>query len=62
MVLMSLRRRSRIKASIVLTRADHLFINNYIILLLHNILRPPDAYPTELHGQFLIYIYIYIYI
>ena len=43
---------SHIRASIVLTRADHLFINNYIRLLLNIILRP----------IFMIYIYIYIYI
>ena len=38
--LMSLRIRSRIKASVVLTRADHLCIHNYIRLLLNNILKP----------------------
>ena len=31
MALMSLRSRSHVKASMVLTRADHLFIHNYII-------------------------------
>ena len=36
---MSLRSRS-LKASIVLTSAGHLFIHNYIISLLNNILRP----------------------
>ena len=30
MALMSLRSRSHVKASMVLTRADHLFIYNYI--------------------------------
>ena len=38
--LMFLRSRSHIKASMVLTRADHLFIHNYIRSLLNNILRP----------------------
>ena len=36
MALMSLRSRSRVKASMVLTRADHLFIHNYIRSLLNN--------------------------
>ena len=36
MALMSLRSRSHVKASMVLTRADHLFIHNYIILYLNN--------------------------
>ena len=40
MALMSLRSRSRVKTSMVLTRADHLFIHNYIRSLLHIILRP----------------------
>ena len=40
MALMSLRSRSRVKVSMVLTRADHLFIYNYIRSLLNNILRP----------------------
>ena len=39
MALMSLRSRSHVKASMVLTRADHLFIHNYIRSLLNNILR-----------------------
>ena len=39
MDIMSLRSRSYAKASMVLTRADHLFINNYIRSLLNNILR-----------------------
>ena len=39
MDLMSLRSRSRVMASIVLTRADHLFIYNYIISLLNIMLR-----------------------
>ena len=34
---MSLRSRSHVKASMVLTRADHLFIHNYIRSLLNNI-------------------------
>ena len=37
---MSLRSRSYVKVSMVLTRADHLFIHNYIGSLLNNILRP----------------------
>ena len=37
---MSLRSRSRVKASMVLTRVDHLFIHTYIRSLLNNILRP----------------------
>ena len=40
MALMSLRNRSRVKASMVLTRADNLFIHTYIRSLLNNILRP----------------------
>ena len=40
MDLMSLRNLSHVKASMVLTRADHLFIQNYIRSLLNNILRP----------------------
>ena len=40
MALMSLRSRSHVKASMVLTRADHLFIHKYIRSLLNNILRP----------------------
>ena len=40
MALMSLRSRSHVKASMVLTRADHLFIHNYIRSLLNIILRP----------------------
>ena len=38
--LMSLRSRSHVKASKVLTRSDHLFIHNYIRSLLNIILRP----------------------
>ena len=37
---MSLRSRSHAKASMVLTRADHLFLHNYIRSLLNNMLRP----------------------
>ena len=40
MALMSLRIPSHVKSSMVLMRADHLFIHNYIISLLNNILRP----------------------
>ena len=40
MALMSLQSRSRVKTSMVLTRADHLCIHNYIRSLLNNILRP----------------------
>ena len=37
---MSLRSRSHVKASMVLTRAGHLFIHNYIRSLLNIILKP----------------------
>ena len=37
---MSLRSRSHVKASMVLTRADHLFTHDYIKSLLNNILQP----------------------
>ena len=37
---MSLRSRSHVKASMVLTRAEHLCIHNYTRSLLNNILRP----------------------
>ena len=40
MALMSLRRRCRVKASMVLTRADNLFIHNYIRSLLMVRTRP----------------------
>ena len=40
MAIMSLRSRSHVKASMVITRADHLFIHNYIRSLLNIILRP----------------------
>ena len=40
MAIMSLRSRSHVNASMVLTRADHLFIHNYIRPLLNIILRP----------------------
>ena len=40
MVLMSLRSRSHVMASMVLMRTDHLFIQNYIRSLLYIILRP----------------------
>ena len=72
MDLMSLRIRSRVKASIVLTRGNHLCIHNYIRSLLNIILRPIVKVrtglltpywlrPTEPHKQLYIYIYIYIY-
>ena len=37
MAFMYLRSRSHVKASVVLTKADHLFIHNYITSLLNNI-------------------------
>ena len=37
---MSLRSHSHVKASMVLTRADHLFIHNYIRSLINIIVRP----------------------
>ena len=40
MALMSLRSQSHVKASMVLTKAEHLFIHNYIRSLLNNIVRP----------------------
>ena len=40
MALISFRSLSHVKASMVLTRDDHLFIHNYIRSLLNNILRP----------------------
>ena len=40
MSLMSLLRCSRVKASMVLMRANHLFIHNYIPYLINIILRP----------------------
>ena len=40
LTLMSLRSRSNVKASMVLTRYNHLFIHNYIISLLNIIVRP----------------------
>ena len=40
MAIMSLGSRSHVKASMVLTRADHLFIHNHVRSLLNNILRP----------------------
>ena len=39
MALMSLRSRTHVKASMVLTRAEHLFIHNYIRSLINIILR-----------------------
>ena len=52
MALMSLQSRSHVKASMVLTRANHLCIHIYIRLLLNIILRPIlmvrglNPYPT----------------
>ena len=40
MALMCLRSRSHVKLSMVLTRANHLFIQNYIRSHLNNTLRP----------------------
>ena len=37
---MSLQSRSHFKTSVVLMRAGHLFIHNYIISLIHIIVRP----------------------
>ena len=48
MALLSLRSRSHVKASVVLTRADHLFIHNYIRSLLNIILRPISMVRTGL--------------
>ena len=78
MAVISLRSRSHVKASIVLTRADHLCIHNYIRSLLNNSVRTmlmvrtrlepassacvSDDLETEQHRQLYIYIYIYIYI
>ena len=58
---MSLRSRSNVKASVVLTRADHLFIHNYIRSLLNNIVRPILMVQTRLeHASYCLYeIYIY---
>ena len=39
MALISLRSSYHVKSSMVLTRADHLFIHNYIRSLLNNILK-----------------------
>ena len=39
MALISLRSRSHVKAAMVLTRADHLYLHNYIRSLLNIILR-----------------------
>ena len=71
------RSRSRIKASVVLMRADYLCIHNYIRSLILTILRPILMVRTRLESasycfclflqlnhtvRFNIYIYIYIYI
>ena len=48
MAIMSLRSRSRVNASMVLTRADHLCIHNYIRSLLNIILRPILMVQTRL--------------
>ena len=47
MALISLRSRYHVKASIVLTRPDHLFIYYYIRSLLNNILKPFCNGPNE---------------
>ena len=78
MALMSLRIRSSVKASMVLTRDDTLFTHNYISSLLNIILRPILMVRTVLLSApycvyvsdalsncdtyTVIYIYIYIYI
>ena len=49
MALMSLRSRSHVKESRVLTRFDHLFIQNYIISILNIILRPKLLVQTGLN-------------
>ena len=45
---MSLRSHSHVKASMVLTRADHLFTHNYIRSLLNIMLRPVITVRTRL--------------
>ena len=48
MALMSLRNHSHVKASVVLTRAEHLCIHNYKRSLLNIILRPILIFRTGL--------------
>ena len=61
MTLMFLRSRSHVKASMVLTIADHLSIRNYIRSLLNNILRPIVMVRTGIEPASFIYkLYIYI--
>ena len=48
MALMSLRSRSHVKVSMILTRSDHLFIHNYIRSHLNIILRTILIARTEL--------------
>ena len=74
---MSLRSRSHVKVSVVITRADHLCIHNYIRSLLNIIVLPilwsgrglkllPIGsilqYTAYVSGYIYIYIYIYIYV
>ena len=47
MAIISLRNRSRVKASVVITRADHLFIHNYIRSLLNNISCVSDNFASR---------------
>ena len=62
MALMSLRSRSHVKASMVLMRADHLFIHNYIRSLLNIMLTLISMGRTKLEPVSGIkYIYIYIF-
>ena len=74
MALMFLRSRSRIKASMVLTRLDHLCIHNYIRSLLSIMLRPILMVRTRLELaspavcmsdalaiQLYVYVYMYTY-
>ena len=68
MAIMSLRSRSHVKASVVLTRADNLFIHHYIRSLRVGQGSNPcptacvsDALATEPHRQIsMVYIYIYM--
>ena len=48
MAIMSLIIRSHVKASMVITIADHLFIHNYIRLILNIIVRPIVMVRTRL--------------
>ena len=73
MTIMSLRSRSHVKASMILTRADHLFIHNYIVYKIiskyyfKTYCNGPDVVgrgsnPYHIGCPICIYIYIYIYI